>query len=100
MKDGRTKAHHGSGYQDGIVTWCERECDKSNQRDAHADNERIGFGMSVRIGSDHRLKYRANHLEGQRDQADLGKTQAKGFLEQRIDGWKQRLNSVVEQVAK
>ncbi|MDE3148372.1 MAG: hypothetical protein KGL37_02790, partial [Acidobacteriota bacterium] len=37
---------------------------------------------------------------GQGDQANPGKAQAEGFLEQRIDGRKQRLNRVVEQMAK
>src|SRR5437763_13578473 len=56
--------------------------------------------MSVRIESNHRLKYRANHLKGQSDQANLRKAQAERFLEEWIDGRKQRLHGVVEQMAK
>src|SRR5581483_4276120 len=100
MKDGRTETYHRRCRQHSIVTWCERECDKSSQSDPHAYNERIGFGMPVRIKSNNRLKYRADHLKGQCDQADLGETQAKRLLEQRIDGRKQRLHGVVEQMAK
>ena len=90
---------HRRGHQHSIVSWRKRQCDESNQGHAHADDERVGFGMPVGIRSNHRLKDRANHLKGQRDQPDLGKTQAERLLEQGIDGRKQRLDGVVEQMA-
>ena len=72
---------------------------KPNQREGHANGQRIGHGALVGIGADHGLQQRSGNLERQRQKADLLEVQTVILLEHRVDGRKQRLHHVIEKMA-
>ena len=67
----------------------EGEQEQTAKRHAHAERQRIGLRVLVRIKTNERLQQRSRQLKGERDQADLTETQPEALLQDRIDRWKQ-----------
>ena len=97
---GPAHADHPGGHEHAIIVWRKRQRDQAGERNPHADNERIRLGMLIGIKTDHRLKNGADHLEGERNQANLREAEAERVLEQRINRRKQRLDGIIQQMAK
>ena len=56
--------------------------------------------MAVGIPTDERLKNRRSHLKNQCDKTNLRESEAETFLQQRIHGRNDRLNHIIQQMAK
>src|SRR5579862_7999183 len=100
MKNSRAHADHAGSNKHSAVTRRQRERDKPNEADAHADHKRVGFGISIRVKPDDGLQDGADHLKGKSDESYLRKAQVERILEERIDRRQERLDGIIEQMAK
>jgi len=98
MKNRRSRTDHRSGDQHQGVIRRKRQSHHANERESHADAQRVGLRVFVGVDADERLQNRGADLIGQRDEADLHETQAEFALQQRIDCNDQRLHHVVQKV--
>src|ERR1700686_1641703 len=100
MKHGRANAHQPRRHQHGDVTRRQRQCYQTDQRDAHADRQKIRFVMFVAVQADPRLQQRCRECSGERNQSNLPEIQMKRVAQQRINRRQQRLHRVIQQMAK
>lgn len=100
MKHRRADAHQRRAHQKRGVGGYARERHQADKREAHANRERIRPGMAIVEVADERLQQGRRDLIGQRYHPDLPEIEMEGSLQQRIYGRDQRLNHVVQEVAK
>lgn len=67
---------------------------------AHADGERVGARVTIRVESDQGLEQGGTYLKAEGDQADLRETQTEILLQQRIDRRQKGLEHIVEKMRK
>ena len=99
VEDRRSHAEQRRPGDHGEIVWRERKGDERRRRDAHADRQGIGRGMTVGIKTDDRLKDGSGKLIGEGEEADLPETQIEDGPKDRIARREQRLGRVVEEMA-
>src|SRR5438552_1158153 len=99
MAHNRTEANEARRAEHNTKPAGSREREHAEQREAHADRERVRPRVAIRVETDHRLQQRAGQLQHERDEADLREIELEVLLEDWIDGRNQRLHHVVEHVA-
>ncbi len=99
MEDGRTQPQqHRAGHQYRVARR-EGERDQPGHRRGHSERQRIGHRPAVGVEADERLKQRGRHLISESQKPDLREAQVEVSLQDGIDGGKQRLQHVIEQMA-
>ena len=98
MEGRGTHAHQARRKQDRREAADKRQHQNANQGADHAGGQQPRFGMTVGVVADPRLQQGGGQLEGQGDQADLGKAQAVVGLEHRVDRRQHGLDQVIDQV--
>ena len=99
VKHRRTDAHQRSTHQKRRIGGHTRQRHQADEREAHANRQRIRPWPAIIEVPDERLQQGRSNLIGQRDHPDLPEVQVEGRLQQRINRRDQRLNHVVQEVA-
>src|SRR5713101_3500939 len=100
VKHGGADAHEGRGSENGSVAESQCQSQQSGQADAHAHRQGIRLRAVVGIETDKRLEDGGGQLQREGDQAHLAEIKMKRVLEERIDSGDQRLQRVIQEVAK
>src|SRR5258706_15924273 len=100
MKNRRPHAHQPRRNQHGAVTRRQRQRHQADQRNPHANRQKIRFMVFVTVQPDQRLQKRCRERSSERDQPNLAKIQMKRIAQQRINRRQQRLHSVIKQMTK
>ncbi len=98
MKDRGADADERRAAEQHDIMLREGEQQQSAEREGHADRQRIGARIAVRIEADEGLQKGAGELEGERDQPDLAEVEPKRGFDDRIDGRQERLNRIVQKM--
>src|SRR5258706_2683686 len=100
MKNRRPHAHQPRRNQNGAVTRRQRQRHQADQRNPHADRQKLWFVMFITVQSNQRLQERCSESSSERDQPDLPKIETKRIAQQRINRRQQRLHRVIKQMTK
>lgn len=98
MEDRRAETDQRGADEDHPVAVGEADDDQADQRQGGCHGQRIGEGLPVGIVPDQRLQHGSGGLEGQGDEAHLGKAEVMQVAQQRVDRQQQRLQRVIDQV--
>ena len=99
VEDRRSHPEQRRPGDDGGIVRRISQGDERRSRDAHADGQGKGQGMTVRVKPDEGLKDRGGELIGERQEADLREAQVEARPEDRIARGEQRLGRVVQKMA-
>src|SRR6266404_5185230 len=100
MKHRRANANQPSRNQYRAVTRRERQRHQANQRNSHANRQKVRFVVPIAVQTDQGLQKRRREGGSERDQPDLPKVQVKCIPQQRINRRQQRLHGVIQQMTK
>src|SRR5258706_2508596 len=98
MKNRRPHAHQPRRNQNGAETRRQRQRHQADQRNPHADRQKLWFVMFITVQSNRRLQERCSESSSERDQPDLPKIETKRIAQQRINRRQQRLHRVIKQM--
>ena len=98
MEDRGTDADQCRRKDEHRIAAGARQQQQTDERDTHADGERVGLRPTVSEHPDRRLQHGRDQLRGQGNHPDLGEAEPIGALQHRIECRQQRLHHVVEEV--
>src|SRR5260370_2866449 len=93
-------AHERRGGENCAEARSHCKSQQTNQCNSHAYGKGIRLRAAVGIKADERLEDGGGHLRYERDQTHLTEIQMEGVLQERVDRRDQRLQRIVQEVAK
>jgi len=100
MKHRGADSHQRCSNEHRSVAGSDGEREQSNHGDAHAHGEGVGLRAAVGVQTDDGLEQGSSQLRSERNAADLPVVEMKSVAQHGVDGRKERLHRVVQQVAK
>jgi hypothetical protein len=100
MEYGGADAYECGGGEHGAVAGCHGESQQANHRDAHAHGQGVRLRPVIGIESDDGLEQRSSQLDSKSDKTNLAEIKMERVFEQRINRRHQRLQRVIQEMAK
>lgn len=85
MKNGGAQADRGGRGQDAAITWSQRELDEAQEGYAHSQDEGVRPWILIGVKSNEGLENGADHLKGEGNEPNPGKTQVERVFKQGVN---------------